>query len=112
MNVADYAPFAGSIGGGFAAGALVGFAIKQVLKIAAVIVGLFIAAMAYLQYQGVIHVDWVKFQTITQSGLTTIANAIMSATNNFAGHTTATFSDLIPLTSSATAGFMWGLTRR
>jgi uncharacterized membrane protein (Fun14 family) len=45
MNVADYAPFVGSIGGGFAAGALVGFAIKQVLKIAAVIVGLFLSLL-------------------------------------------------------------------
>lgn len=46
MNVSDYTPFAGSIGGGFAAGALIGYAIKKVLKITAVIVGLFIAAMA------------------------------------------------------------------
>jgi uncharacterized membrane protein (Fun14 family) len=51
-----------TIGGGLAAGALAGYAIKQDIRIAAVIVGLFIAALAYLQYQGIIHVDWSKVQ--------------------------------------------------
>lgn len=74
MNVVDYAPFVGTIGGGFVAGTLVGYAIKRVLKIAAVIVGLFIAALAYLQYQGIIHVDWAKFQAVSQSGLATITD--------------------------------------
>ena len=110
MNVADYAPFVGSIGGGFAAGALIGYAIKKVLKIMAVIVGLFIAAMAYLQYQGIINVDWVKFQTITQSGFTTVTDTIMHVSDNIGvNHTTTTFTDLIPLTSSTSAGFMLGM---
>jgi uncharacterized membrane protein (Fun14 family) len=83
----------GALEGGFAAGALVGFAIKKVLKIAAVIVGLFIAAMAYLEYEGIIHVDWAKFQTITQSDLTTFANTIRNATNNLnTGHSAPKFS--------------------
>jgi uncharacterized membrane protein (Fun14 family) len=80
------------------------------MKVAAVIVGLFIAALGYLQYQGIIHVDWAKFQTVSQNGLTTMANTIMNISNNIgAGHATATFSDLIPLTSSASAGFMLGV---
>jgi|SRR5690348_9428520 uncharacterized membrane protein (Fun14 family) len=112
MNVADYAPFVGSVGGGFVAGALAGYAIKKVMKIAAVIIGFFISALAYLQYQGIIHVDWAKFQTVPQNGLTTMANTVMNISNNIgAGHATATFSDLIPLTSSASAGFMLGILR-
>ena len=39
MNIADYAPFMGSVGGGFVAGALAGYAMKKVMKIAAVIAG-------------------------------------------------------------------------
>jgi uncharacterized membrane protein (Fun14 family) len=110
MNVADYAPFVGSVGGGFVAGALAGYAIKKVMKIAAVIIGFFISALAYLQYQGIIHVDWAKFQTVSQNGLTTMANTVMNISNNIgAGHTTTPFSDLIPLTSSASAGFMLGV---
>ena len=110
MNVVDYAPFVGTIGGGFVARALIGYAVKKIIKIAAVIAGLFIAALAYLLYQEIINVDWAKFQAVSQSGLTTIANSVMNVSNNFgASHTAATFYDLIPLTSSASAGFMLGM---
>jgi uncharacterized membrane protein (Fun14 family) len=44
--------FVFSAGGGFLFGAA-GFAIKKVMKIAAVVVGLFVAAMAYLSYKGI-----------------------------------------------------------
>src|SRR2546427_541803 len=40
-----------TVGGGFLAGVLAGYALKKVIKIVAVIVGLFIAALAYLEYQ-------------------------------------------------------------
>jgi len=111
-NVTDFAPFIGTVGGGFMAGALVGYALKKVIRIVAVVVGLFIAGLAYLQYQGIIHVDWVKFQAVTQSGLTTIAGTIMHMSNNIGtNHTTTQFSDLVPLTSSASAGFMLGILR-
>lgn len=48
--------FVFSAGGGFLFGAVVGFAIKKVMKIAAVVVGLFAAALAYLSYKGLIDV--------------------------------------------------------
>jgi len=44
----DLAPFAGTVGGGFFVGFIIGYAIKKVIKLTAVIVGLFIAALAYL----------------------------------------------------------------
>jgi hypothetical protein len=47
----DLAPFAGTVGGGFFIGLVTGYAIKKVIKLAALIVGLFIAALAYLEYQ-------------------------------------------------------------
>ena len=56
--VTDLMPFAGTIGGGFFVGLLAGYAIKKIIKIAAVIVGLFIAALAYLEYQRIIDVNW------------------------------------------------------
>jgi uncharacterized membrane protein (Fun14 family) len=46
----DLAPFAGTVGRRFFIGFITGYAIKKVIKLAAVIVGLFIAALAYLQY--------------------------------------------------------------
>ena len=36
-----------TIGGGFFAGVLIGFALKKVLKILAIVVGLFFAGLAY-----------------------------------------------------------------
>ena len=82
MNVADYAPFLGTIGGGFTAGVLAGYAIRQVIRIAAVIVGLFIAALAYLEYQKIINVDWVRVQSVSQNGVTWVADTLTRISNN------------------------------
>ena len=41
-----------SAGGGFLFGAVARYAIKKVIKIAAVVVGLFVAGLAYLSYKG------------------------------------------------------------
>ena len=57
MNVADYAPFLGTIGGGFFVGLITGYALKKVIKLAAVVVGLFIAALSYLEIAGG-KIDW------------------------------------------------------
>ena len=42
----DLAPFAGTVGGGFFIGLITAYVIKKVIKLAAVIVGLFIAIVA------------------------------------------------------------------
>jgi uncharacterized membrane protein (Fun14 family) len=114
-TLADFAPLAGSVGGGFVAGALAGYAIKKVMKIAAVIVGLFIAALAYLQYQGIIHVDWVIVQSVSQSSITWVADSLTHISNNIGAPHTVTSnlgpSNIIPLTSSVSAGFMLGMLR-
>ncbi len=70
MNVAtDLAPFAGTVGGGFSIGLITGYAIKKVIKLAAVIVGLFIAGLAYLEYQRILAVDWHKVQVVSRNGV-------------------------------------------
>jgi uncharacterized membrane protein (Fun14 family) len=38
------------VGGGFFGGLLMGFAIKKVVRLIAIIAGIFIAGLAYLQY--------------------------------------------------------------
>ena len=53
----DLAPIAGTVGGGFLLGFVTGYAIKKVGKLAAVIVGLFFAALTYLEYQRILSVD-------------------------------------------------------
>jgi uncharacterized membrane protein (Fun14 family) len=47
-----------TVGGGFFGGLLFGYAIKKVVKLIAVIAGLFIAGLAYLQYQQIASFDW------------------------------------------------------
>src|SRR5690348_12334540 len=114
-TVTDIAPFIGSVGGGFVGGMLAGFAIKKVIRFAAVIVGLFIAALAYLEYQRIISVDWVRVQSVSQTGMAWVADVITHISNNIGAPRTETsnlgLSTIIPVTSSVSAGFVLGLSR-
>lgn len=53
--------FAATIGGGFVAGILIGYALKKVVKLAAVVVGLFFTGIAYLQYQQILNINCNKY---------------------------------------------------
>ncbi|MDQ6862985.1 MAG: FUN14 domain-containing protein [Thermoproteota archaeon] len=81
-TVTDLMPFAGTVGGGFLVGLLAGYAIKKVIKIVTVIIGLLIAALAYLGYQRIIQVDWENLQTVSQNGITMLADAVTHIANN------------------------------
>ena len=114
MTAPDFLPLVSTVGGGFLAGALAGYALKKVIKIVAVIVGLFIAALAYLEYQRIITVDWEMVQTVSQNAITTSANTLTHLSNNIGSdHTTnLALSNLgIPLATSASAGLILGLAR-
>jgi len=76
--------FVFSAGGGFLFGAAAGFAIKKVMKIAAVVLGLFVAALAYLSYKGLIDVKWVAMENVTRSALTNASGQVVHALNNTA----------------------------
>ncbi|MGB6527396.1 MAG: FUN14 domain-containing protein [Candidatus Nitrosopolaris sp.] len=61
--------------GGFAIGAISGYALKRIIKIAAIILGAFFLGLAYLSYKGWVHADWNVIQTQTyecNTGSTTI----------------------------------------
>jgi uncharacterized membrane protein (Fun14 family) len=55
--IESFGPTAATLGGGFLIGILIGYAIKKVIKIVAVIVGLFLAGLAYLQYHQVANIN-------------------------------------------------------
>jgi uncharacterized membrane protein (Fun14 family) len=101
------------MGGGFFVGILIGYAIKKVIKILAVIVGLFLAGLAYLQYHQIARINWNKLQTVSESTITTLSNAIIHIPG-FGDGNAATASSLaltsfgIPLTGSMSAGFTIG----
>jgi uncharacterized membrane protein (Fun14 family) len=55
-----------SAGGGFLFGAVSGYAIKKVMKVTAVVVGLFVAGLAFLAYKGWIDIKWTAMENGTR----------------------------------------------
>lgn len=99
--------------------------LKKLMKILAVIAGVFFAALMYLEYQAIVNINWDKLQNMPQSVLSTISNVVATTTgqidggsNSVAAITAAilpasatTITNLgIPLTgsSAAAAGFAIG----
>jgi uncharacterized membrane protein (Fun14 family) len=116
MNLDDFSPIAATLGGGIFVGVLIGYALKKVIKIVAVIFGLFFAGLAYLQYHQIANINWNKLQTVSEGVLTTVANLTMQirGISGDSSHAATTVSSLamasfgIPLTGSMSAGFTIG----
>ena len=103
--------FVFSAGGGFLFGIAAGYAIKKVMKIAAVVIGLFVTALAYLSYKGLIDVKLVAMDNATRSALTNASGQVVQALNNtatqFAAHPSAVSASGLPI--AAAIGFVPGL---
>jgi uncharacterized membrane protein (Fun14 family) len=63
MSVDTFTTIPATIGGGFIGGLLLGYALKKVVKLIAVVVGLFIAGLVYLQHQQLAYFHWEKIKT-------------------------------------------------
>jgi uncharacterized membrane protein (Fun14 family) len=108
----DLAPLTGTVGGGFLIGFITGYAIKKVIKLAAIVVGLFIAALAYLQYQRILNVDWHRVQAISQNGIDWVSDALIHVSSTMDASHPGTLQNIgIPLASSLSAGLVLGLVR-
>jgi uncharacterized membrane protein (Fun14 family) len=96
MGIESFAPTAATMGGGFFVGVLIGYALKKVIKLLAVIVGLFLAGLAYLQYDHIANINWNKLQTASEGAITTLANLTMQipGISSGDGHAAATASSL------------------
>jgi uncharacterized membrane protein (Fun14 family) len=117
--IESFGATAATLGGGFFVGVLIGYAVKKVIKIVAVIVGLFLAGLAYLQSQQIANINWNKLKAVSEGAITTLSNLTMqipdiSGNNSSDVHAAATASSLavtsfgIPLTGSMSAGFTIG----
>jgi uncharacterized membrane protein (Fun14 family) len=124
-------PFVSTIGFGGIAGFLVGFALKRIMKILAVIAGVFFAALLYLESQHIVNVNWDKLQIISNIILSTIGTATTTNATSTSGGLgpiqailgnnstsvatailpiTSTMANLgIPLTGSTAMGFTIGI---
>ena len=116
INTDNLSSITATLGGGLFVGILVGWAIKKVIKIAAVVVGLFLAGIAYLQYQQIVIINWDKVQAISKAAAKTITNITMQLPgisndyhNVVAAQVMTNFG--IPLTGSMAAGFAIGFMR-
>jgi uncharacterized membrane protein (Fun14 family) len=100
-----------SVGGGFLFGAVAGYAIKKVMKVIAVVIGLFVSALAYLSYKGWVDVKWVAIENASKSTLTNASEQIVHALNNtttqYASHPSAVTASGLPM--AAVFGFVPGL---
>ena len=116
MSIESFGPAAATLGGGFFVSILIGYALKKVIKIVAVIAGLFLTRLAYLQYNQIANINWNKLQQISEGAITTLSNAITQITGvSGDGHAAATTASSlamtsfgIPLTGSMSAGFTIG----
>jgi uncharacterized membrane protein (Fun14 family) len=107
MNADTLTSMSVTIGGGFFGGLLLGYALKKVVKLIAVLVGLFIAGLAYLQYQQLATFNWENIEDT----ITSFANTIASSFNDYSIETLGLTNFGIPLTSGMSAGFGIGFTR-
>jgi uncharacterized membrane protein (Fun14 family) len=108
-------PFVSTIGFGGIVGFLIGFTIKRIMKIVAVIAGVFFAALMYLESQHIVNVNWDKLQIISNSILSTIGTTTTNATTTNGGglgsiqailgnnSTGAAASAILPITSTTLA---------
>src|SRR5437764_15224090 len=104
-------PFVSTIGFGGIVGFLVGFALKRIMKILAVIAGVFFAALLYLESQHIVNVNWDKLQTISNGIVSTITTATNATSTTggvgagpiqaiFGNNSTAAASAILPITST------------
>jgi uncharacterized membrane protein (Fun14 family) len=100
-----FTPISAAIGGGFVGGLLLGYAIKKVVKLIAIVGGLFIAGFAYLQYQQIASIDWNRIEVLAEAPL---GNMSAHISNSQEAATLAMSNFGIPLTGGMSAGFAVG----
>ena len=117
----DFSPLLTTVGFGGLVGFLIGFVIKKLFKILAMIAGVFFAVLIYLEQQGMVTINWDKINVAYHDVLSMVTNTITNsstASGGIGGNHTATASLLpttmttnlaIPLTGSTALGFAIGI---
>lgn len=107
MGVESLGSIATSLISGTVVGILVGYAVKKVLRIVLVILETFFAALAYLNYQGLLSVNWEKMEIISRGILTTLVDS--EITGNTANPILSNLG--LPLTGGMAMGFALGFVK-
>ena len=102
-----------SVSSGGIGGFLIGYAVKKGIKIILGLAGLFLASLAYLNYKGLVSVDWEKIATVSNKAISEFsigsANYASSVMDSQVVPTMMNFG--VPLTTSFAAGFILGCLR-
>ena len=110
----DFSSLATSIGIGGFLGFLMGYAMKKILKIIIIVAGSLVGMFYYLQYNGLIALNWAKVEE-TIGNLMTNFNGVNLNTPFFPGISdqilNAVSNSGIPLTGGFAAGFAFGLSK-
>jgi uncharacterized membrane protein (Fun14 family) len=108
----DLGFIATSAASGGLAGFLIGYAIKKAVKLILTIMGLFLAGLAYLNYQGLVRVDWGKVGSLSSSAVMELSNGTQQYIPVIDSQVTPTLVNFgIPLGGSFAAGFIVGCLR-
>jgi uncharacterized membrane protein (Fun14 family) len=102
-----------SVSSGGIAGFLIGYAVKKGIKIIIGIAGLFLAGLAYLNYKGLVSVDWEKITTVSNKAISEFSIGSASyASSVMDSQVVPTMMNFgVPLTGSFAAGFILGCLR-
>jgi uncharacterized membrane protein (Fun14 family) len=118
-SATNFSPLLTTVGFGGLIGFLIGFVIKKLFKILAIIAGIFLAALMYLEQQGILNINWDKINVVYHGALTAVTNTITNSSTvsgGIGGSHAAAASFLpamtnlgIPLTGSMATGFAIGI---
>jgi uncharacterized membrane protein (Fun14 family) len=106
--------FVGSGAFGFFVGFIIGYAIKKLMRILAIVIGLFLGGVTYLQYQGIVNVNWDKVDATSRNTISDIVKAITqypALSDHITNvNTTTAMANLVglPLTGGMAIGFAIG----
>ena len=104
MYLDNFSSIVASVGGGFFGGMLIGYALKKVIKMLAIIVGLFLAGLAFLQYNQIASIKWDKIE----STIIVLASTTTTTINDNSASLAMMLNFGVPLTSSMSIGFTIG----
>ena len=99
-----------SVSSGGVAGFLIGYAVKKGIKIILGIAGLFLGALAYLNYKGLVSVDWEGIASVSNQAITELSiDSASYASSIMDSQVVPTMMNFgVPLTGSFAAGFILG----
>ena len=119
----NFSPLLTTVGFGGLVGFLIGFVIKKLFKILAIVAGIFFAVLMYLEQQGMVNINWDRLNVTYHGVLSMVTNTMTNnstasggvggshaAATSFLPATTTMMTNLgIPLTGSTALGFAIGI---